>query len=255
MVAESAPSDVARAKPSSCPARAMRDLRVERIHSAACVYASARASFSGSRVGNPTWRARRGVIRGSTCYADTTVQPRFWGHRHMPRNTSCGVSRMTIMCWLRCHTSCILTHTTTVHRIGTYICTAWYAFPMRSPCNLQLAWMVRRMHVADAYSAEPCYNHKGVPCTCNNLATGAATCPHDRQTSARLAGGFTLENRSLSSVMLSSSWPATNSRPSFSKYSSGCEMTGGGCGTSRPSVAFLLQMPSADRAAIATVSH
>lgn len=70
MVAESAPSLVARQNPSSCPRRAKRDLRVERIHSVRCVCASARTSFSGLRAGNPTCPHMRayGVVHDNIKY-------------------------------------------------------------------------------------------------------------------------------------------------------------------------------------------
>ncbi len=54
MVPNSARSEVARAKPSSCPRRAHRDCFVARTHTTACVFSNAVCSFPGSRRGKPT---------------------------------------------------------------------------------------------------------------------------------------------------------------------------------------------------------
>ena len=65
--ADSAPSLVARAKPSSAPTRAKRDLRAARIHSVRCVLVRARARRAGSRRGKPTCSDTRGgvIARGT----------------------------------------------------------------------------------------------------------------------------------------------------------------------------------------------
>lgn len=56
MVADRAPSLVARAKPSSCPSLAQRLRRLLRIQRMVWVWMRASESFCGSRLGKPTCR-------------------------------------------------------------------------------------------------------------------------------------------------------------------------------------------------------